>query len=100
MTPNGQPLITAEDMQQGILDVLDDNGSLETVENIFKVYEDYQTQITALKNQIAAQEQQAELNAIQGSSQELEKQMQQGMKDMTFRNNNSNVNNQLNNIGL
>lgn len=100
MTPNGQPLITAEDMQQGILDVLDDNGSLETVENIFKVYEDYQTQITALKNQIAAQEQQAELNAIQGSSQELEKQMQQGMKDMTFRNNNNNVNNQLNNIGL
>ena len=100
ITPNGQPLITAEDMQQGILDVLDDNGSLETVENIFKVYEDYQTQITALKNQITAQEQQAELNAIQGASQELEKQMQQGMKDMTFRNNNSKVNNQLNNIGL
>lgn len=100
ITPNGQPLITAEDMQQGILDVLDDNGSLTTVENIFKVYEDYQTQITALKNQITAQEQQAELNAIQGASQELEKQMQQGMKDMTFRNNNSNVNNQLNNIGL
>lgn len=100
MTPNGQPLIAAEEMQQGILDVLDDNGSLEVVENIFKTYEEYQTQITALKNQMAQQEQQSELANLQGESQALEKQMQQGMKDMTFRNNNNNVNNQLNNIGL
>ena len=100
ITPNGQPLIAAEEMQQGILDVLDDNGSLEVVENIFKTYEEYQTQITALKNQMTQQEQQSELANLQGESQALEKQMQQGMKDMTFRNNNNNVNNQLNNIGL
>ena len=100
ITPNGQPLIAAEEMQQGILDVLDDNGSLEVVENIFKTYEEYQTQITALKNQVTQQEQQNELANLQGESQALEKQMQQGMKDMTFRNNNNNVNNQLNNIGL
>ena len=49
---NGQPLIAAEEMQQGILDVLDDNGSLEVVENIFKTYEEYQTQIADIEKEI------------------------------------------------
>ena len=40
--------------------MLDDNGDLSTVENIFSVYEQYQTQITELNNQIAAAQQQAE----------------------------------------
>ena len=28
ITPNGEPLITAEEMQQGIIDVLNDDGDL------------------------------------------------------------------------
>ena len=60
ITPNGTPLITAEEMQQGIMDVLDDNGDLSVVENIFKTYEEYETRITDLNNQLAAQQQQAE----------------------------------------
>lgn len=62
MTPNGTPLISAEDMQQGIMDVLDDNGDLSVVENIFNTYDQYQTQITELNNQLAAQQQQTEAN--------------------------------------
>lgn len=62
MTPNGTPLISAEDMQQGIMDVLDDNGDLSVVENIFNTYEQYQTQITELNNQLAARQQQNEAN--------------------------------------
>lgn len=62
MTPNGSPLITAEQMQDGIMDVLDDNGDLSTVQEIFTTYEQYQTQITELNNQLAAQQQQAEAN--------------------------------------
>lgn len=58
ITPNGTPLITAEDMQQGIMDVLDDNGDLSSVESIFNVYEQYQTQVTELNNRLAAMEQQ------------------------------------------
>lgn len=60
ITPNGQPLITAEEMQDGIMDVLDDNNDLSTVENIFNTYEQYQTQITELNNQLAQQQQQTE----------------------------------------
>lgn len=62
MTPNGTPLITAEDMQQGIMDVLDDNGDLSVVENIFNTYEQYQTQVTELNNRFAAMQQQATAN--------------------------------------
>ena len=69
MTPNGQPLITAEEMQQGIIDVLDDNGDLSSVENIFKTYEEYQTQITALKNQMAQNQQQAEIDELASAQQ-------------------------------
>ena len=62
MTPNGTPLISAEDMQEGIMDVLDDNGDLSTVQEIFNTYEQYQTQVTELNNQIAAMQQQNEAN--------------------------------------
>ena len=60
ITPNGTPLISAEDMQEGIMDVLDDNGDLSTVQQIFSTYEQYQTQITELNNQLMAAQQQAE----------------------------------------
>lgn len=70
ITPNGTPLISAEDMQEGIMDVLDDNGDLSTVENIFSVYEQYQTQITELNNQIAAAQQQAEADEFTQAADE------------------------------
>ena len=68
ITPNGEPLISAEEMQEGIMDVLDDNGDLSVVENIFNTYEQYETQITELNNQIAAQEQQAQANEFIGAT--------------------------------
>lgn len=83
ITPNGQPLITAEEMQQGIIDVLDDNGDLSLVENIFKTYEDYQIQISELKNQLAARDQQSRINGVINANNELEGLLQQGMQNMT-----------------
>ena len=80
MTPNGTPLISAEDMQQGIMDVLDDNGDLSVVENIFNTYEQYQTQITELNNQIAARKQQSNadeyINAANDQTALMEQLMQ------------------------
>ena len=55
-TPNGQPLISAEELQQGIIDVLDDNQDLSVVEGIQKKYEEYQTQISELNNQMYARD--------------------------------------------
>lgn len=66
-TPNGQPLITDEQMQQGIMDVLDDNGSLTSVEEIFKTYEDYQTQVTELKMAYENNQRQQEINSLQSA---------------------------------
>lgn len=83
ITPNGQPLITAEEMQQGIIDVLDDNGDLSLVESIFKTYEDYQIQISELKNQLAAMDQQSRINGVVNANNELEGLLQQGMQNMT-----------------
>ena len=82
ITPNGQPLITAEEMQQGIIDVLDDNGDLSLVENMFKTYEEYQTQIAAMKNKINANEQQNIIDNANTQSENLMNQMQQGVEDM------------------
>ena len=82
ITPNGQPLIPAELMQQGIIDVLDDNGDLSTVEQIFTTYEEYQTQITALKNQMAANEQKAIIDNAVNSNTQLQDQMLQGVANM------------------
>ena len=82
ITPNGQPLIPAELMQQGIIDVLDDNGDLSTVEQIFTTYEEYQTQITELKNQMAAREQQAIIDNAINQNNQLQEQMLQGVQNM------------------
>lgn len=49
-TPNGTPLIPAEDLQQGIIDVLNDDNSLAVVEQIFNTYKEYEKAITDLKN--------------------------------------------------
>lgn len=82
ITPNGQPLITAEEMQQGILDVLNDDGDLSVVEQIFNTYEEYETAITNMKNQLMAREQQSRINNVKQSSQDLQNQMQQGVQAM------------------
>ena len=50
ITPNGTPLIDAQELQDGIMDVLDDNQDLSTVEGIFNTYKQYEEQITALQN--------------------------------------------------
>ena len=82
ITPNGSPLITAEEMQQGIIDVLNDDGDLSVVENIFKTYEEYQTAITEMKNKLAAMEQQRAINGVKAQSQDLQSQMEQGVQNM------------------
>ena len=50
VTPNGDPLIPPEQLQEGIMDVLDDNNSLATVSQIFDTYKEYEKQITELNN--------------------------------------------------
>lgn len=77
ITPNGQPLITAEEMQQGIIDVLNDDGDLSLVENIFKTYEEYQTAITEMKNNLMSQEQQARINNVNTQNGDIENQLSQ-----------------------
>lgn len=79
ITPNGQPLITAEEMQQGIIDVLDDNGDLALVENIFKTYEDYQTQISQMKAEIEANNRQDIINQVVAQEDALKEQLNQGI---------------------
>lgn len=84
-TPNGQFLITGEELQQGIIDILDDNGDLTLVENIFKSYEEYQTQVTNLKNQMFRNRQKAEideLNNAQQSQQDLINQLVTGRENI------------------
>lgn len=95
MTPNGQPLITAEEMQQGIMDVLDDNGDLSTVQQIFDTYTQYQTQITELKNQMMQQEQQSEINQLSQAQNEqtnLVNQLMNGIGNFTNTSNNNEQN--------
>lgn len=82
ITPNGQPLIPAELMQQGIIDVLNDDGSLETVEQIFGIYENYQTQLNQMMNNLQAQEQQAQLNSINEQNAAIENELQQRMNEI------------------
>ena len=50
ITPNGEPLISAEALQAGIIDVLNDDNSLQTVEEIFNTYKQYEEMITNIKN--------------------------------------------------
>ena len=97
ITPNGTPLIPAELMQQGIIDVLNDDGDLSTVEDIFKTYEDYQTQLTQMMNQMEAQEQQRRINDINNQQQMLQQQMEQGVTNMNQEND---VSQRLDELGL
>lgn len=97
ITPNGSPLIPAEQMQQGIIDVLDDNGDLSVVEEMFNTYRQYQDAVTDFNNQMAAQDQQRKINNINNQQQMLEQQMQQGLQNM---NDQSDVSNQLTQLGL
>lgn len=64
ITPNGTPLISAEQLQEGIIDVLDDNGDLSAASQIIQTYEEYQTAITELQNQAFNQEQDIAINAL------------------------------------
>lgn len=82
ITPNGQPLITAEEMQQGIIDVLNDDGDLTTVENIFNTYKEYQTQITEMKNALAAQGQQKAINNVNAQNDALEGQLTERLQSI------------------
>lgn len=97
ITPNGQPLITAEEMQQAIIDVLDDNGDLSLVENIFNSYKEYQTAISNMKNQLAAQTQQNVINNVNTENTNVEKQLNDSLKAI---NDNQNIEQSLNNLGL
>ena len=97
ITPNGQPLIPAELMQQGIIDVLNDDGSLATVEQIFGIYENYQTQMTQMMNNLQAQEQQLQINNINEQNAAVEETLNQRMNEM---NEEQLVNNTLTELGL
>lgn len=48
--PNGEPLVSPEELQEGIMDILNDDNNLSTVEAIFNNYKQYQTMITDIKN--------------------------------------------------
>lgn len=85
ITPNGTPLITAEEMQAGIIDVLDDNGDLSTVDEMFKMYEQYQTQLAKLQANVEAQQQQIEAqNLINANNEQTDliNQMLQGRENI------------------
>ena len=97
ITPNGQPLIPAELMQQGIIDVLNDDGDLSTVEEIFNTYQEYQTQLTNMMNNMEAQDQQRRINDINNQQQMLQQQMEQGRQSMNQENDMSNA---LDELGL
>ena len=87
ITPNGTPLIPAELMQQGIIDVLNDDGSLDTVQQIFNTYEQYETQLNQLMNTMDAQNQQARIDNMNNQEQVLQQQMEQGVANMNQENN-------------
>lgn len=57
MAPNGEPLIPAEELQEGIMDVLNDDNDLSTAESIIQQFEEYQTKITEMKFNPENQEQ-------------------------------------------
>jgi hypothetical protein len=70
ITPNGNPLISVDELQEGIMDVLDDNNSLDTVEGIFNTYKEYQTAITDLKNNQYSNTVKQQMQLLNGQSQE------------------------------
>lgn len=82
MTPNGTPLVSAEEIQQGMIDILDDNNDLSVVENIFATYQQYQTQLADLQNKIAQQEQKARIDSVSKANSDLESLLQQGQQNL------------------
>lgn len=69
-TPNGEPLVGPDELQEGIMDVLDDNNDLSTVEAIFNTYKEYETMITDMKNQQYTNSLGQQMNMIQGQNQQ------------------------------
>lgn len=57
--PNGDYLIPAELLQNAIIDVLNDDNSLETAQQVISMYEEYQTAISQFNNQQTLSNQQA-----------------------------------------
>ena len=72
ITPNGTPLISAEQLQEGIIDVLDDNGDLSTASQIIQTYEEYETALTQLKNQVYNQEQDMMINNLTNNVENIQ----------------------------
>ena len=79
-TPNGTPLISTEEIQQGIIDVLDDNGDLTLVQNIFSTYEEYQTALADFNNNMALKDQQNRLNSVKQMGADFENQLAQNQQ--------------------
>ena len=52
-TPDGSPLIDAQTLSDGIMDILNDDNDLSTVEDIMQTYEEYQQQFTQMKQQLS-----------------------------------------------
>lgn len=69
MTPNGTPLIDSNILQEGIMDVLNDDNSLKTVQDIFNTYQQYQSAITDIKNQQYANSVNAQMQSIANQGQ-------------------------------
>lgn len=69
MTPNGTPLIDSNLLQEGIMDVLDDDNNLKTVQDIFNTYQQYQSAITDIKNQQYANSVNAQMQSIANQGQ-------------------------------
>jgi hypothetical protein len=53
--PDGSPLIDAQMLQSAIVDVINDDGDLSVAEEIFKIYEEYQSTLIDLENDITEQ---------------------------------------------
>ena len=67
------------------MDVLDDNGDLSTVDEMFKMYEQYQSQLAELQANMEAQQQQKEAqNLINANNEQtaLINQMMQGRENI------------------
>lgn len=69
ITPNGQPLIDSTTLSDAIMDVLDDNNDLSVVEQVMQTYQQYQEQITQLKQQINNGFNQAQQQAVANTQQ-------------------------------
>ena len=69
ITPNGQPLIDSTTLSDAIMDVLDDNNDLSVVEQVMQTYQQYQEQITQMKQQINNSFNQRQQQAVDNTQQ-------------------------------